>query len=293
VTESPAQNPQPQGPGGGAPGGGGPRRRKPPRRVTVTAVSMIAPRLVSVLVTGDELDGFTNAAPTSHLKLFLPPAGSSELLLPEQGPDGPVWNHDESLRPVIRTYTPRRYDPATKTLEIQVVLHGEGPASEWAQRVAVGDQVAVGGPGGRFVLDEAASHWWLAADESALPALGTLLDVLPETASAEVHVEVEDSDDVIKLPSAAAVNATWHYRYGSGDFSAALATAAREASFGGSFGGSFGSGTKIWVACESGVMRDIRRHLTRDRGIPVSQLVTRGYWRRGETNHPDHDYGED
>src|SRR5579862_9856727 len=182
VTESPAQNPQPAGPGGG----GGPRRRKPPRRVTVTAVSKIAPRLVSVLVTGDELDGFTDAAPTSHLKLFLPPAGTSELLLPEQGPDGPVWNHDESLRPVIRTYTPRRYDPATKTLEIQLVLHGVGPASEWAERVAVGDQVAVGGPGGRFVMDEAASRWWLAADESALPALGTLLDVLPETATAEV-----------------------------------------------------------------------------------------------------------
>jgi NADPH-dependent ferric siderophore reductase len=281
VTESPAQNPQPAGPGGG----GGPRRRKPPRRVTVTAVSKIAPRLVSVLVTGDELDGFTDAAPTSHLKLFLPSAGTSELLLPEQGPDGPVWNHDESLRPVIRTYTPRRYDPATKTLEIQLVLHGVGPASEWAERVAVGDHVAVGGPGGRFVMDEAASHWWLAADESALPALGTLLDVLPETATAEVHIEVEDPDDVIKLPTAATVNVTWHHRYGSRDFSAALATAAREASL--------TDGTKIWVACESGVMRDIRRHLTRDRGIPVSQLVTRGYWRRGEVNHPDHDYGDD
>jgi NADPH-dependent ferric siderophore reductase len=185
----------------------------------------------------------------------------------------------------MRTYTPRRYDPATKTLEIQLVLHGEGPASEWAERVAPGDEVAVGGPGGRFVLDEAAAHWWLAADESALPALGTLLDALPEAATAEVHIEVEDSDDVIKLPSVASADVTWHYRDGSGDFSAALLTAARAASF--------APGTRIWVACESGVMRDIRRHLSRERGIPVSQLVTRGYWRRGETNHPDHDYGED
>src|ERR1700733_3053442 len=77
VTESPAQNVQPAGPGAGGPGGG-PRRRKPPRRVTVTSVSKIGPRLVSVLVTGDELDGFTDAAPTSHLKLFLPPAGADQ-----------------------------------------------------------------------------------------------------------------------------------------------------------------------------------------------------------------------
>jgi NADPH-dependent ferric siderophore reductase len=254
--------------------------------VTVTSVSRIAPRLVSVLVTGDELDGFTDAAPTAHLKLFLPPAGAERLLLPEAGPDGAqVWNHDESLRPVVRTYTPRRYDPATKTLEIQVVLHGEGPASEWAQQVKVGDEVAVGGPGGRFVLDEGAARWWIAGDESALPAVATLLDALPPTTTAELHLEVQDADDVIKLPSAATVNVTWHHRYDSADYSAALEAAARSAEF--------EDGTKIWIACESGKMRDIRRYLTRERGIPLSQVVTRGYWRRGEPNHPDHDYGED
>jgi len=38
-------------------------------------VSAIAPRLVSVLVTGEDLDGFADAAPTSHLKVFLPAEG--------------------------------------------------------------------------------------------------------------------------------------------------------------------------------------------------------------------------
>ena len=285
MTESPAQNAQPSGTGAGGPGGG-PRRRKPPRRVTVTSVSKVSPRLVSVLVTGDDIDGFAGAAPTSHLKLFLPPAGADRLLLPEQGADGgQAWNHDESLRPVIRTYTPRRYDPATKTLEIQVVLHGAGPASEWAQRVRAGDEVAVGGPGGRFALDEQAARWWIAGDDSALPAVGTLLDALPRTATARVHLEVEDAGDVVELPSPAAVSVTWHHRDGSGQFGAALHQAARDADF--------ADGTKIWVACESGAMRDIRRYLTRERGIPVGQLVTRGYWRLGEVNHPDHDYGDD
>jgi NADPH-dependent ferric siderophore reductase len=52
-------------------------------------------------------------------------------------------------------------------------------------------------------------------------------------------------------------------------------------------------GTRIWVACEAAAMRGIRRHFTSERGLPVSSLVTRGYWRIGEANHPDHDYGED
>ena len=147
MTDTPAQDAPPAAPQ--------PRRRKPPRRVTVTAVSKIAPRLVSVAVTGEELDGFAEAAPTAHLKVMLPPPGADRLLLPEQGPDGPVGTQDESLRPVVRTYTPRRYDPATKTLEIQFVLHGVGPASEWAERVTVGDEIAVAGPGGRFAFDPA------------------------------------------------------------------------------------------------------------------------------------------
>jgi NADPH-dependent ferric siderophore reductase len=277
VTDTPAQDAPPTNPP--------PRRRKPPRRVTVTAVSKIAPRLVSVEVAGEELDGFAEAAPTAHLKVMLPPPGAERLLLPEQGPDGPVWTHDESLRPVMRTYTPRRYDPATKKLEIQFVLHGVGPASEWAERVAVGDEIAVAGPGGRFAFDPAVERWWLAADESALPAVGTLLDVLPETASAEVHIEVEGPDDEIELPSAAKTVVTWHHRRSATAFGAELADAARSADI--------ADGTRIWVACEAAAMRGIRRYFTRERGLPASSLVTRGYWRTGEANHPDHDYGED
>jgi NADPH-dependent ferric siderophore reductase len=40
-------------------------------------------------------------------------------------------------------------------------------------------------------------------------------------------------------------------------------------------------------------MRDIRRFFIAERHRPPASLVTRGYWRAGEQNHPDHDYGED
>ena len=245
-------------------------------------MSKVAPRLISVVVTGDDLDGFTDAAPTSHLKVFLPAEGQAEPNLPEfaapgQTGDGPA--------PTVRTYTPRRYDPATKALEIQFLLHGEGPASEWAQQVKPGDKLAVAGPGGRFSLEPAADHWWLAADESAIPAVGTLLDALPETAAVDVHIEVDGPDDEMEVSGPAKTTITWHHRRASDAFGVELAEAARAAAL--------PDGARIWVACEAGAMRDIRRYFTRERGIPVAQLVTRGYWRAGEQNHPDHDYGED
>jgi NADPH-dependent ferric siderophore reductase len=247
------------------------------------SVSRISPRLVSVLVTGDDLDVFAAAAPTSHLKVFLPAEGEAEPNLPEFTPAGSVFDED-APRPTVRTYTPRRYDAAGKTLEIQFLLHGEGPASAWAERAKPGDKLAVAGPGGRFSLEPVADHWWLAADESAIPAVGTLLDALPESATVEAHIEVDGPGDEIDFAGNAKAGITWRRR-DPGAFGAELIAAAREADI--------PDGARIWVACEAGAMRDIRRYFTRERGIPVGQLVTRGYWRAGEQNHPDHDYGED
>jgi NADPH-dependent ferric siderophore reductase len=260
-----------------------PRRRKPPRKAEVVSVAKVTPRLLSVLVTGDELDGFADAAPTSHLKVFLPAEGQDAPVLPEFTPDGAAQDAD-APRPVIRTYTPRRYDPASRTLEIQFLLHGEGPASAWAERAKPGDKLAVAGPGGRFSLEPAAGHWWLAADESAIPAAATLLEALPETATVEVHLEVDGPEDEIDFTAPAKTTISWHHR-SPGAFGAELAAAARAAAL--------PDGTRIWVACEAGAMRGIRRYLLAERHIPAASLVTRGYWRTGEQNHPDHDYGED
>jgi NADPH-dependent ferric siderophore reductase len=247
------------------------------------SVSPVSPRLISVLVTGDELDGFADAAPTSHLKVFLPVEGQDAPNLPAPGPDGTVVAPDGPA-PVVRTYTPRRYDPATKTLEIQFLLHGTGPASEWAQRAKPGDKLAVAGPGGRFFLEPVADHWWLAADESAIPAVGTLLEALPETTTAVVHIEVDGPDDEVEFAASAKTTVTWHHRRPEA-FGAELLAAAHAASI--------PAGSRVWVACEAAAMRDIRSYFLTSRLLPSASLVTRGYWRAGEQNHPDHDYGED
>lgn len=247
-------------------------------------MSRIAPRLVSVLVAGEGLDGFADAAPTSHLKVFLPAPGQDEPLLPEFMPEGQAVP-DDAPRPSVRTYTPRRFDAARGTLEIQFVLHGAGPASEWAERASVGDKLAVAGPGGRFVMDPEAERWWIAGDESAIPAVATLLDALPASATAEVHLEVTDADDEIELASQAKTDITWHHRRRPDAFGAELDDAARAAAI--------ADGTRVWVACEAAAMRGIRRCFLAERRVPASSLTTRGYWRVGESNHPDHDYGDD
>jgi len=258
------------------------RRRRPFRQIEVVDVQRLGDRFVSVLFTG-ALDGFEDVLPAQHIKLMIPEAGERTVTLPENGPDGPIWPADRP-QPARRTYTPRRFDSEAGTLEVQFLLHGDGPASAWAERAAVGDRLAIAGPGGRPVpLDPGEARWIIAGDESAVPAIGTLLDALPASAVDAVYVEGS------KTAVGDAFSAGWPpLNWLPADESAPGAALYDVLSDPATV-----QGSRVWVACESVAVRRIRQALfDRDR-IDASHLVTRGYWRSGEVNHPDHDYGED
>jgi NADPH-dependent ferric siderophore reductase len=236
-----------------------------------------------VTLGGESLADFRIASPTQHIKMLFPPPGHNRVDVPDLGPDGPVWAADQP-RPSIRTYTPRRVDAAANTLDVELVLHGPGPASAWAERAAVGDRLAVAGPGGRLALEIDEGPWVIAGDESAIPAIGTLLDALPSGADAEVYVEVKDEDDEVDLGGPPAARITWLHR-GTAVPGAPLHDAVVAATV--------SAATKVWVACEARTVRRIRRALLEAERVDVGSLVTRGYWQAGDENHPDHDYGED
>jgi NADPH-dependent ferric siderophore reductase len=257
------------------------RRRRPFRQVEVADVQRLGDRFVSVLFTG-ALDGFDETLPAQHVKLLIPEPGEGSVTVPENGPDGPIWPTDRP-QPARRTYTPRRFDAAAGTLEVQFLLHGDGPASAWAERAAVGDRLGIAGPGGRPVpLDPGEARWIIAGDESAVPAIGTILDVLP--ASSVDAVYVEGSENEVGGAATGWPPVTW--------------LAADEKAPGAALYDVLGdpakvNGSRVWVACESVAVRRIRQALFDRDKISASHLVTRGYWRSGEANHPDHDYGED
>jgi NADPH-dependent ferric siderophore reductase len=220
--------------------------------------------------------------PAQHIKVLIPEPGQHEVRLPGPGPDGPVWPAGQP-RPATRTYTPRSYDGAAGTLQVQFLLHGEGPASAWAERAAAGDRLGIAGPGGRPMPAEDGARWIIAGDESAIPAIGTLLDSLPASSVEAVYVEgAKDATDEFELSSWPAVS---RLPAEAGDPGAAL--------HGALTGSQIPAGCQVWVACESAAVRRIRLALLGEHRLDAARLVTRGYWKAGEANHPDHDYGED
>ncbi|MES2053828.1 MAG: siderophore-interacting protein [Pseudomonadota bacterium] len=254
------------------------RKRRPPRRVEVSRVQVLSPAMRRITLKGTELEGFAPEAPASYLKLIFPEPGQSE-------PDRPL---PDAPRPKsMRTYTPLAVRPEVHEVDVDFVLHGEGPASTWASQAKVGQVIYLMGPGPGYALDKTAAQHLLIADDSALPAVENILAALPASANVQLLVEVISAQEERALQSPATVSAQWLPR--GTDHRAAgqpLEKALRAMP-------PVPAGTRVYLACEAAAMRRIRKLLTDELGINRSQIVGRGYWKLDTANHPDHDYGED
>jgi NADPH-dependent ferric siderophore reductase len=238
--------------------------------VEVRRVERRSPRLVRVTLGGDELGGFALDDPAASVRLLLPSPGEQEPVLPD-------WNGNEFLlpggrRPAIRTLTPRRFDPATIELDVEVVLHGEGVAAAWAAGATPGDPVAVSGPGRGYAIPDAPT-FLVAGDESAIPAISQLLERMPADRHLDVHVEVAHSDARLPLPGHSGATVTWHDLPAGAPPGDALVAAVRGATVDG--------GTRVWAAGEAAAVQRIRKHLFDKLGLPRSATTVRGYWKHG------------
>jgi NADPH-dependent ferric siderophore reductase len=248
------------------------------RTLQVRRVEPLTPRMIRVTLAGDELEGFETPAPTQHLKLVIPEPGQDRPVLPDPSlPKGAVAPGQP--RPLMRTYTIGRYDAASGELDIDFALHTDWPASTWAAQAKAGGVVAVAGPGGRrYEPDAAAARYLIGGDETAIPAIGALLSRLPAGMPKDVFVEIGDPSE--ELPG---LEATWLHREAGARPGELLAQTLA--------GVRLEADSRAWIACEAGVMRAIRRHLLE--GLDSDRIVTRGYWKHGEPNYRDGDYGED
>ena len=189
--------------------------------------------------------------------------------------------------PTNRTYTPLRWKADKPELDIEVVLHGEGPGAAWAPVVKQGDPAVISGRSGGALFPDVFADWHIVAgDETALPAIGTLLDVMPQSMRTDVLAEVRGQKEILAFESAAEIGTQWiHPPHGEMP-GRALADTVKSLQL------PEGNG-RIWVICEGAIMREISKHCIEDWGLYSSVLRTQGCWKAGASNHPDHDLGEE
>lgn len=252
----------------------GSRPRAAPRLVQVVRVEPLSPRMRRIVLGGEALDGFVTAAPDDHVKLLIPLSGQDRPSLPALEA-GRFVDADDAARWVVRDYTPRRFDPDARELTVEFVLHGTGPATEWAARATPGYWIGVTGPKRSRPSPDDRDGLLLVGDETALPAIGRHLEEMTPGVSAFVLVEVADAREERHLPTAANARIVWLHRDGAPAGTPSLLERALEALDLPS------RSIHAWLAGEIGTVRGLRRHLM-ERGLPRERIRASGYWRVGE-----------
>ncbi|TVT15288.1 siderophore-interacting protein [Amycolatopsis acidiphila] len=234
--------------------------------------------MARVCLVGDDLRRMTATCPDAYVKLFFPLPGQDRPRLPELTAGS--WYRTylalpDEIRPPMRTYTVRAHRGAE--VDIDFVLHGDaGPASRWVLGAQPGDTVAVLGPGGLHIVPPGTDWQLLIGDETALPAIGSILERLSPGAKAHAFIEVDGPAEEQRFPTLGDIRVHWVHR-GSAPHGESVLNAVRMARL--------PEGTPYsWVSGEAGMVKSARRHLVRDRGFPKSAITFTGYWRLGATH---------
>ncbi len=251
-----------------------PQRKAPtPKHATVARTEWLTPHMVRVVLAVDpgthlELGAFTD----HYVKLVFPPDGE---VYPEPLDIEAIRRDLPRERwPRTRTYTVRSWDAAAREMAVDFVVHGdEGLAGPWAARVRPGEGICFMGPGGGYAPDPAADWHLLVGDESALPAVAAAAEHLPAGARAKVFVEVAGPEEEHKLGTSGDAEVVWLHR-GARPVGEALVEAVTALDFP-------PGEPHVFVHGEAGFVKELRRHLRLERGIPRERLSISGYWRRG------------
>jgi NADPH-dependent ferric siderophore reductase len=211
-----------------------------------------------------------------HMKVLIPAAGQSKAVLPQTVAGKPYWP-DPETQPVRRTYTIRRLDPEKAELDIEFVLHGDnGPASAWASKAEVNDYLGIGMRPGKALRP---ADWYLfMGDETAIPAIAAMLEILPEHAKGTAFLEVGSVTDTFEIRTPSAVQIRWLSREGEkAEGSDLLLNAIRDTEF----PDPDQESAYVWMAGEAKAVKSIKDYARDELGLKQDELHAVVYWRAG------------
>ncbi|WP_045748184.1 siderophore-interacting protein [Actinoplanes rectilineatus] len=285
--------------------------------VEVARVTQLSPSFIRVTFTGDDLDRFGDNGWDQRIKLIPPLPGSGHDHLPTGLDWYAQWRDlPEERRNPIRTYTAREVRQGRRELDVDMVLHGvNGPASRWAVEARPGSTMCILGPNADFTGSSggidfhppAGTHrMLLVGDETAVPAIASILGGLPEDACGEALLEVPEHGDELDITAPEGFRVTWLPR--AGVTHGTLLVPAVEAAAARLIGDCTNRGTTeledvdideeilwevpdgttpaidgfyAWLAGEAGVIKTLRRHLVAGCGVDRRAVAFMGYWRLG------------
>jgi NADPH-dependent ferric siderophore reductase len=262
-----------------------PRVHLPESRTMITLEvrrrEFLSPGFASVALGGPVVRDLVAVGVDQAVRLFFPREGQRALRMPTVSNE--TWVVQLmllpiSLRPWVRNLTIRRVRPADDEIDIEFALHGDSPLSSWVRGAEPGDQAGIFDIGTMYRLPEHARGRLLIGDESALPAVLSILETTPPSPATEVYLEVASAADIRSVQAPAGARVHWFSRDDEELRPGSLVLdAVRRASLP---PGPF----YTWVAGESRLATTVRRHLVDERGVSKRDISFFGYWRLGRSS---------
>ncbi|MFT4136636.1 siderophore-interacting protein [Microbacterium sp.] len=246
----------------------------------VARTTRLSPHIVRVTFAGGQLDRFEYKGFDQWFRLAVPVHDEDRFdNLPQRFGVGGLLKFltlPKGTRPVIRNYTIRQFDPQTRELDVDFVIHGtEGIAAPWATSVAPGTQVAFIDQGCGWA-PVPAERALIVADESAMPAALAILRDMPRGARGDAVIELFDERDAQDVEAPEGMTVHWLFRDPSDKPGTLALPALRDLDIGDSL--------YAFAVGESALATGARRHLVNERGVPKANVTFCGYWRVGRAS---------
>jgi NADPH-dependent ferric siderophore reductase len=217
----------------------------------------VTPLVTRIVLGGDDLIGFE----------YVP---GQDLMLAVPVDDGTM----------NRRYTVRRADPTKGTVDVDVVVHGDGPGARWAADAPLGSSITAVGPRGKVVPIADADWHLFVGDESGWAASAAMAESLAPGVAAVVVAEIAGPEERQDLDrSSADVEVVWCERDGR-------APGVAQPLLDGVGGVALPAGVgHAYLSAEFAVVRALG-DLLDGRGLDASRRSPKAYWRRGTANAP-------
>ena len=223
-------------------------------QLDVQVVQDLTPRMRRVRLTSPELDRFDYLA-------------GQDMALTFRRNDAP---------PVRRRYTIRHYDRDHRVLDLDFVLHGDGPGMRWAQAARPGDSIEVVGPRGKITLVRDAAWHLFAGDAAAVPGALAMMEALPQEVPALAFLQVDDREERQVVDGTRAQQVSWSYERAASNGSAGLTAAVAGVALPPGRGHAYLAGEVALVTALKATLQS--------RGWAAEDISAKAYWNRGRAN---------
>ncbi len=224
------------------------------RALRVARCHSVTPNMRRITLTGDDLETFPEDQESGYIKLMLPCPGE---------------------QPYVRTYTVLRHRSDVNEIDVDFALHeGDAPASSWAAKAQVGDDIVITGPGAKKLIEPSADWFFLAGDMTALPALTVNLETLPSSAKGYAVIEVLTEDDIQPLLAHESIQIHWVVNGKPGSDTSPLVDKVKSMDW-------MEGEASVWAACEFSSMQKLRKYFKGERGVGKKNLYVSSYWKMG------------